>query len=34
MLTPVESAISMDGAAPQVVVFRINIHRLSGVSEG
>lgn len=34
MLTPVESAISMDGAAPRVIVFRINIHRLSGVSEG
>ena len=34
MLTPVESAISMDGAAPQVIVFTINIERLSGVSEG
>ena len=34
MLTPVESAISIDGAAPQVIVFSINIHRLSGVSEG
>lgn len=34
MLTPVESAISIDGAAPQVIVFRINIDRISGVSEG
>jgi uncharacterized protein len=34
MLTPVESAISMDGAAPRAIVFRINIHRISGVSEG
>jgi nitroimidazol reductase NimA-like FMN-containing flavoprotein (pyridoxamine 5'-phosphate oxidase superfamily) len=34
MLTPVESAISMDGAAPQVIVFRINIERISAVSEG
>ncbi len=34
LLTPVESAISIDGAAPQVIVFRINIHRISGVSEG
>jgi nitroimidazol reductase NimA-like FMN-containing flavoprotein (pyridoxamine 5'-phosphate oxidase superfamily) len=34
MLTPVESAISMDGAAPPVIVFRINIDRISGVSEG
>jgi nitroimidazol reductase NimA-like FMN-containing flavoprotein (pyridoxamine 5'-phosphate oxidase superfamily) len=34
MLTPVESAISMDGAAPRVIVFKINIDRISGVSEG
>jgi nitroimidazol reductase NimA-like FMN-containing flavoprotein (pyridoxamine 5'-phosphate oxidase superfamily) len=34
MLTPVESAISMDGAAPQAIVFRINIERISAVSEG
>jgi hypothetical protein len=34
MLTPVESAISLDGAAQQVIVFRINIERISGVSEG
>ena len=33
MLTPVESAISIDGSPPQVVVFRINIDRISGVSE-
>ena len=34
MLTPVESAISIDGAAPEVIVFSINIERISGVSEG
>ncbi|MGH9872452.1 MAG: pyridoxamine 5'-phosphate oxidase family protein [Pyrinomonadaceae bacterium] len=34
MLTPVESAIAADGSAPQVIVFRIRIDRLSGVSEG
>ena len=34
LLTPVESAIAVDGAAPQVVVFRIKIERLTGVSEG
>ena len=34
MLTPVESAISMDGAAPQTIVFRIKIDRITGVSEG
>ena len=34
MLTPVESAIAVDGAAPQVIVFRIKIERLTGVSEG
>jgi len=34
MLTPVESAIAIDGSAPQVIVFRINIERLTGVSEG
>ena len=33
LLTPVESAIAVDGAAPQVVVFRIKIERLTGVSE-
>jgi uncharacterized protein len=34
MLTPVESAIAVDGSAPEVIVFRINIERLTGVSEG
>jgi nitroimidazol reductase NimA-like FMN-containing flavoprotein (pyridoxamine 5'-phosphate oxidase superfamily) len=34
MLTPVESAIAVDGAAPEVIVFRIKIERLTGVSEG
>jgi len=33
MLTPVESAIAADGSAPQVVVFRIRIERLTGVAE-
>lgn len=33
LLTPVESAIAIDGSAPQVIVFRINIERLTGVSE-
>jgi len=34
MLTPVESAIVSDGCAPEVIVFRINIERVTGVSEG
>ena len=34
MLTPVESTIAMDGAAVEVIVFRIKIERLTGVSEG
>lgn len=34
MLTPVESAIAADGAAPEVVVFRISIERVTGVAEG
>ena len=34
LLTPVESAIAADGAAQEVVVFRIRIERLTGVSEG
>ena len=33
MLTPVESAIAVDGYSPEVIVFRINIERLTGVSE-
>lgn len=34
MLTPVESAIADDGFSPEVIVFRINIDRMTGVSEG
>ncbi|HEU4767677.1 MAG TPA: pyridoxamine 5'-phosphate oxidase family protein [Pyrinomonadaceae bacterium] len=34
MLTPVESAIVADGSPPDVIVFRIRIERLTGVSEG
>ena len=34
LLTPVESAIAADGAAVEVIVFRIRIERLTGVSEG
>ncbi len=34
MLTPVESAIAEDGGSPEVIVFRIRIDRLTGVSEG
>ena len=34
MLTPVESAIAIDGISPEVIVFRINIERVTGVSEG
>ena len=34
MLTPVESAIAVDASAPPVIVFRIRIERLTGVSEG
>ena len=33
MLTPVESAIAIDSTSAEVIVFRINIERLSGVSE-
>ena len=34
MLTPVESAITVDGAAAEVIVFKIRIERVTGVSEG
>jgi nitroimidazol reductase NimA-like FMN-containing flavoprotein (pyridoxamine 5'-phosphate oxidase superfamily) len=34
MLTPVESALAVDGSAPEVIVFRIKIERVTGVSEG
>ena len=33
MLTPVESAIAVDASTPQVIVFRIRIDRVTGVSE-
>ena len=33
LLTPVESAIAVDASAPPVIVFRIRIDRLTGVSE-
>jgi nitroimidazol reductase NimA-like FMN-containing flavoprotein (pyridoxamine 5'-phosphate oxidase superfamily) len=33
LLTPVESAIAIDGGAQQVIVFRIRIERLTAVSE-
>ena len=33
MLTPVESEIAVDGSASSVIVFRINIDRVTGVSE-
>ena len=34
MLTPVESAIAVDGAAAEVIVFKIRIERVTGVLEG
>ena len=34
LLTPVESAIAVDGAAAEVIVFRIRIERMTGISEG
>ena len=34
MLTPVESTIAVDGSAPEVIVFKIRIERLTGVAEG
>jgi len=34
MLTPVESALVADGSPPEVIVFRVKIERLTGVSEG
>ena len=33
LLTPVESAIAVDASTPEVIVFRIRIERLTGVSE-
>ena len=34
MLTPVESTIAMDGGPSEVIVFQIEIDRISGVAEG
>ena len=34
MLTPVESAIAADGAPSEVIVYKIRIERVTGVSEG
>ena len=34
MLTPVESALAADGSPPEVIVFKIRIERVTGVSEG
>ncbi len=34
MLTPVESAIAADGARSEVIVYKIRIERVTGVSEG
>jgi hypothetical protein len=34
MLTPVESAIASDGSSQEVIVFKIKIERITGVSEG
>lgn len=34
MLTPVESTIARDGGPPEVVVFQIEIDKISGVTEG
>ena len=34
LLTPVESAIAIDGSSPEVIVFKIKIERITGVSEG
>ena len=34
MLTAVESAIAIDGASQDVIVFKLNIERITGVSEG
>ena len=34
LLTPVESAIVEDAGSPEVIVFRIKVDRITGVSEG
>lgn len=33
MLTPVESSIAADGCSPEVIIYRIRIDRITGVSE-
>ena len=33
MLTPVESTLASDAGSPQVIVFRIRIRRITGISE-
>ena len=34
LLTPVESAVADDVNAPEIIVFRIRVDRITGVSEG
>ena len=34
MLTPVESGLAVDASSPEVIVFRIRVDRVTGVSEG
>ncbi len=34
MLTPVESALIEDGYTPEIIIFRIRVDRITGVSEG
>lgn len=34
MLTPVESAVAEDVNAPEIIVFRIRVDRITGISEG
>jgi nitroimidazol reductase NimA-like FMN-containing flavoprotein (pyridoxamine 5'-phosphate oxidase superfamily) len=34
LLTPVETAIAIDGTAAEVIVFKIIVERITGVSEG
>ena len=34
MLTPVESAVAEDVNAPEIIIFRIRVDRITGVSEG
>ncbi len=34
LLTPVESAIAQDAAPPAIIIFRIQINKVSGIKEG